>query len=35
MIKQAGIRALGLQRNNGVVRSLTGSGQFMLSEIER
>lgn len=34
MVKRVGV-ALRLQRNNGVVRSLTGPGQFMLWEIER
>jgi hypothetical protein len=34
MVKRVGV-ALRLQRNNSVVRSLTGPGQFMLWEIER
>jgi hypothetical protein len=34
MVKRVGV-ALRLQRNNGVVRSLTGPGQFMLWEINR
>lgn len=34
MVKRVGV-SLRLQRNNGVVRSLTGPGQFMLWEIER
>ncbi|MGA8398359.1 MAG: hypothetical protein WB697_00620 [Stellaceae bacterium] len=34
MVKRVGV-ALRLQRNNGVVRSLAGPGQFMLWEIER
>jgi hypothetical protein len=34
MVKRVGV-ALRLQRNNGVLRSLTGPGQFMLWEIER
>jgi len=34
MVKRVGV-ALRLQRNNGVVRSLTGPGQYMLWEVER
>jgi hypothetical protein len=34
MVKRVGV-ALRLQRNNGIVRSLTGPGQFMLWEIDR
>jgi hypothetical protein len=34
MVKRVGV-ALRLQRNNSVVRSLTGPGQFMLWEIDR
>lgn len=34
MVKRVGV-ALRLQRNNGVVRSSSGPGQFMLWEIER
>jgi hypothetical protein len=34
MVKRVGV-ALRLQRNNGVLLSLTGPGQFMLWEIER
>lgn len=34
MVKRVGV-ALRLQRNNGVVRSVNGPGQFMLWEVER
>jgi hypothetical protein len=34
MVKRVGV-ALRLRRNNGAVRSLAGSGQFMLWEVER
>jgi hypothetical protein len=34
MVKRVGV-ALRLQRNNGIVRSANGPGQFMLWEIER
>ena len=34
MVKRVGV-ALRLQRNNGVVRSTNGPGQFMLCEVER
>jgi hypothetical protein len=34
MVKRIGV-ALRLQRNNGVVRSTNGPGQFMLWEIKR
>jgi hypothetical protein len=34
MVKRVGV-ALRIQRNNGIVRSISGPGQFLLWEIER
>jgi hypothetical protein len=34
MVKRVGV-ALRIQRNNGIVRSANGPGQFMLWELER